>query len=113
MIADYKKDYESALEAINKAQIEANVIANKVLAEMPNVAFFGVEPYSLYATSILYNYEVCEIKYIIKNKEGVYCVTEYNEHIEVYELDDKQYNDVILYIINHLPQYLSTLENDD
>lgn len=111
MIADYKKDYESALETINKAQIEANVIANKVLAEMPKIEF-DVRPNSLYTDSVIYT-DLCEILTIIKDDEGVFCVTEYDEYIEVHELDDNQYNDVILYIINHLPNYLSKLENED
>lgn len=39
---------------------------------------------------------------IAKDNDGVYVRTEYDECINIFDLDTKWYNDVILYLINNV-----------
>lgn len=98
----YKTDFEKIIDKINKAQMEANAIADKVIEEMPLGTIISVEDCTLYANSTIYSDLFCAIYEIIKNEDGVCVRTEYDECIDIHELVDKLYNDVILYIINNL-----------
>ena len=97
----FKVDFEKAMNKLNEAQMEANVIANKVFESIPNGTFI-VPQTELYTNSNIYN-DLCLINEIMKEEDGsMYVRTEYDECIEIRELDDKWYNDVVIYLIEHL-----------
>ena len=98
----FKVDFEKAMIKMNEAQMEANVIANKVLDILPVNTSFDTSHENLYCNSNIYS-DFCHILEIMKEEDGsVYVRTEYDECIEIHDLDDKWYNDVIGYIINQL-----------